>query len=78
MVDSDGEETGTVLSPLLECLNWNKVVTMLVTDFESDHWSVYSQEIHEINLQISKCFGGNLLNQRFFQFAVALIHHCNF
>ncbi|XP_043957538.1 probable crossover junction endonuclease EME2 isoform X1 [Gambusia affinis] len=38
MVDSDGEETGTVLSPLLECLNRNKVVTMLVTDFESDHW----------------------------------------
>ncbi|XP_027895623.1 essential meiotic structure-specific endonuclease subunit 2 isoform X2 [Xiphophorus couchianus] len=38
MVDSDGEETGTVLSPLLERLNWNKVVTMLVTDFESDHW----------------------------------------
>ncbi|MED6239845.1 hypothetical protein ATANTOWER_011988 [Ataeniobius toweri] len=40
MVDSEGEETemGTVLSPLLECLNRkaNKVVTMLVTDFESD------------------------------------------
>ncbi|XP_017166132.1 probable crossover junction endonuclease EME2 isoform X2 [Poecilia reticulata] len=38
MVDSDGEETGTVLSPLLECLNRDKVVTMLVTDLESDHW----------------------------------------
>ncbi|XP_007578078.1 essential meiotic structure-specific endonuclease subunit 2 isoform X1 [Poecilia formosa] len=38
MVNRDGEETGTVLSPLLECLNRNKVVTMLVTDFESDHW----------------------------------------
>ncbi|MED6265666.1 hypothetical protein CHARACLAT_027869 [Characodon lateralis] len=40
MVDSEGEEMemGTVLSPLLECLNRkaNKVVTMLVTDFESD------------------------------------------
>ncbi|MEQ2316193.1 hypothetical protein AMECASPLE_030172 [Ameca splendens] len=40
MVDGEGEETemGTVLSPLLECLNRkaNKVVTMLVTDFESD------------------------------------------
>ncbi|XP_054914020.1 probable crossover junction endonuclease EME2 isoform X2 [Poeciliopsis prolifica] len=38
MVDGDGQETGTVLSPLLECLNRNKVVTMLVTDFESHHW----------------------------------------
>ncbi|XP_047233733.1 probable crossover junction endonuclease EME2 isoform X3 [Girardinichthys multiradiatus] len=40
MVDSEGEEMemGTVLSPLLECLNRkaNKVVTMLVMDFESD------------------------------------------
>uniref|UniRef100_A0A096MF89 ERCC4 domain-containing protein n=1 Tax=Poecilia formosa TaxID=48698 RepID=A0A096MF89_POEFO len=53
MVNRDGEETGTVLSPLLECLNRNKVVTMLVTDFESDHWSVYSQEISEINLKIN-------------------------
>ncbi|KAM4525749.1 essential meiotic structure-specific endonuclease subunit 2 isoform 2-T2 [Fundulus diaphanus] len=41
MADSGGEETamGTVLRPLWECLNQgaNKAVTMLVTDFESDH-----------------------------------------
>lgn len=39
----EGEETGTVLSPLLERLNRtaSKVVTMLVTDFESDRRSVY-------------------------------------
>ncbi|XP_015230628.1 PREDICTED: probable crossover junction endonuclease EME2 [Cyprinodon variegatus] len=45
VVDGEGEETGmgTVLSPLWECLNRNPnmVVTMLVMDFESDHWSVY-------------------------------------
>ncbi|KAM4715695.1 essential meiotic structure-specific endonuclease subunit 2 isoform 2-T2 [Anableps anableps] len=44
MADSDGEGTGAVLSPLLECLNRNKVVTMLVTEFESARWTKESED----------------------------------
>uniref|UniRef100_A0A1A7X2R0 Essential meiotic endonuclease 1 homolog 2 n=2 Tax=Iconisemion striatum TaxID=60296 RepID=A0A1A7X2R0_9TELE len=39
MLDNDGEKKWTVLPPLLECLKQNpeKVVTMLVMDYEGDH-----------------------------------------
>ncbi|XP_035521820.1 probable crossover junction endonuclease EME2 isoform X1 [Morone saxatilis] len=39
MLDSEGEEVGSFLSPLLECLNRDakKVVTLLVTDSQPDY-----------------------------------------
>lgn len=44
MLDSDDEETGmgSLLSPVLECLNRDakKVVTLLVTDSQPDYRSV--------------------------------------
>lgn len=45
MLESEGEEegVGSFLSPLLECLNRDakKVVTLLVTDSQTDYRSVH-------------------------------------